>query len=91
MTNHVLTLIAKDYQKVREGVEKIMRGKILEYEASKIYDSGYDKGRIDRGEELAKKMICDGVDFSFIEKYFDLPQPRLKELVHDLSPLGRNS
>ena len=64
-----------------------MRGKILEYEASRIYDSGYDKGRLDASEELAKKMICDGMDLSLVEKYTDLPDNRLKELAHDLGML----
>ncbi|MBQ7515787.1 MAG: hypothetical protein IJS96_05845 [Schwartzia sp.] len=34
MTNHVLALIAQRYRNVREGVEHIMGGKILEYEAN---------------------------------------------------------
>ena len=33
-TTHVLALIAENYQKVREGVEHIMGGKVIEYEAN---------------------------------------------------------
>ena len=49
MVNHVMSLIAEKYQNVREGVEHIMRGKILEYEAKTILNKGiqigFDKGR----------------------------------------------
>ena len=44
-----MSLIAEKYQNVREGVEHIMRGKILEYEAKTILNKGiqigFDKGR----------------------------------------------
>ena len=43
MTNHVLALIAKKYQKVRKEVGGIMRGKILEYEAKTIRNEAIKK------------------------------------------------
>lgn len=45
MTNHVMALIAKRYERVREGVEHIMGGKILEYEAKTILNNGISIGR----------------------------------------------
>ena len=36
MTNHVLALIAQKHHRVQEGVENVMRGKIIEYEAKTI-------------------------------------------------------
>ena len=47
---HVLALIAENYQKVREGVEHIMRGKIIDYEAKTIRNEGISIG-IDRGRK----------------------------------------
>ena len=46
MSNHVMALIAQRYQKVREGVESIMGGKIIEYEAKAILNKGRDEGHM---------------------------------------------
>ena len=71
MVNHVMSLIAEKYQNVREGVEHIMRGKILEYEAKTILNKGiqigFDKGRaegFDKGfdegrDEERKKVLAE--------------------------------
>ena len=45
MTNHVLALIAHKYQKIQEGVENVMRGKIIEYEAKTIRNKAIAEGR----------------------------------------------
>ena len=66
MTNHVLELIAQNYENVREGVGQIMGGKILEYEAKDILKDGIKIGRsegisegigigVGRGREEAMK------------------------------------
>ena len=47
---HVLALIAEKYQKVREGVEHIMRGKVIEYEAKTIRNEGLRECEI-KGKE----------------------------------------
>ena len=44
MSNHVMALIAQKYQKVRGGVEPIMGGKIIEYEAKTILNKGIEQG-----------------------------------------------
>ncbi|MBQ1914189.1 MAG: hypothetical protein II178_03095 [Selenomonadaceae bacterium] len=44
MSNHVMALIAQKYQNVREGVEPIMGGKIIEYEAKTILNKGIEQG-----------------------------------------------
>jgi len=102
MTIHVLTLIAKNYQKVREGVEHIMGGKVLEYEAKTIWNEGRDEGisiGLDRGrneerqlaqaetEERAKDMLRDRMELSLIEKYTHLSMPRIQELARGLGML----
>ena len=50
MSNHVMALIAQNYQNVRKGVEPIMGGKIIEYEAKTILNKGIEQG-IERGIE----------------------------------------
>lgn len=49
MSNKVLQHIAQKYKNVREGVESVMGGKILEYEAKTIRNEGIAQG-IERGE-----------------------------------------
>jgi len=94
MSNHVMALIAQKYQKVREGVEPIMGGKIIEYEAKTILTKGLNKGRneerqkaLAETEERAKDMIRDRMDLSLVEKYTHLSLPRIKELAHGLGML----
>ena len=98
MTNHVLALIAEKYQNVREGVEQIMGGKILEYEAKTIRNEGIRIGR-DEGisiglqramtetEERAKDMIRDHMELPLVEKYTHLSMSRIQELARGLGML----
>ena len=44
MINHVMALIAQKYENVRRGVEPIMGGKIIEYEAKTIVNKGIEQG-----------------------------------------------
>ena len=50
MINHVMALIAQKYENVRKGVEPIMGGKIIEYEAKDILNKGIEQG-IEQGAE----------------------------------------
>jgi len=99
---HVLALIAENYRKVREGVEHIMGGKVIEYEAKTILRQGIAQGREegrDEGiniglqramtetEERAKDMIRDRMELPLVEKYTHLSMPRIKELARGLGML----
>lgn len=92
MIVHVLALIAKKYPTVRKEVGAIMFGKIVDYEAKRIYNEGYNLGKDDgynlgreaEKEENAKAMLRDKVDPSIIEKYTKLALPRIKELAQRL-------
>ena len=46
MINHVMALIAQKYENVRKGVEPIMGGKIIEYEAKDILNKGIEQNRL---------------------------------------------
>ena len=102
MTNHVLALIAQKYHRVQEGVENVMRGKIIEYEAKTIRNKAIAEGRaagIIEGkaegiaemkvqiEERAKDMLRDKMNLSLVEKYTHLPMPRIEELARGLGLL----
>ena len=94
MINHVMALIAEKYQNVREEVEYIMGGKVLEYEAKTIRDAALREGRdeerkkaMTETEERAKDMLRDRMDFSLVEKYTHLSMPRIKELARGLGML----
>ena len=94
MTNHVLELIAQNYEKVREGVGHIMGGKILVYEAKDILKDGIKIGRsesmkeaVAETEERAKDMLRDRMEMSLVEKYTHLSMPRIQELARGLGML----
>ena len=98
MSTHVLALIAEKYQRVREGVEHIMGGKVIEYEAKTILRQGIDKGiakgraegrklAIEETEERARDMIRDHMELSLVEKYTHLSMPRIQELARGLGML----
>ena len=61
MSNHVMALIAQKYQNVREGVEPIMGGKIIEYEAKTILnkgiEQGIEQGRLESAISILKRYI----------------------------------
>ena len=87
---HVLALIAENYQKVREGVEHIMRGKIIDYEAKTIRNEGRNEARqlaLAETEERAKDMLRDRMELPLVEKYTHLPMPRIQELARGLGML----
>ena len=89
-SNHVMALIAQKYENVRKGVEPIMRGKIIEYEAKTIRNAALKEERqraLAETEERAKDMIRDRMDLSLVEKYTHLSLPRIKELAHGLGML----
>ena len=98
MSKKVLGHIAQDYNKVRKGVDEVMGGKILEYEAKMIRNEALNEG-LNKGlneglrraqaetEERAKDMIRDKMDLSMVEKYTRLPMPHIQKLAHGLGML----
>ena len=68
MSKKVARNLAADYPKIREGVESIMGGQILDYEAKRIKNSGIEEGftqGLNQGltqglTQVAERMILDG-------------------------------
>ncbi len=65
MTNKVAESLADKYEKVKEGVESIMGGTVLEYEAKDILREGISQGitqGIERGEIITLyDLVQDGI------------------------------
>lgn len=57
MSNHIMALVAQKYQNVQKGVESIMGGKIIEYEAKTILNKGRDEGRMATVINTLKRYI----------------------------------
>ena len=99
MTNHVLALIAQRYDKVREGVEHIMGGKILDYEAKAIKNEGISIGfnrGLNRGfnkgrKEGRKEGRDEGIDIGFdrgMQKAKAETEERAKDMLRDKMSLS---
>ena len=59
MTNHVLALIARKYQRVQKGVGNVMRGKIIDYEAKTIRNKAIAEGRAEGRAEGKVEGIAE--------------------------------
>ena len=77
MAKLVLGTLTEKYRIVKEGVEKIMGGKVIETEASRIYKQG---GK-DRLIEAAKAMLDDGLEPERVARILNITVEKLEELV----------
>jgi len=57
MSGKVLNSLAAKYGKVREGIGEVMGGKVLDYEAKRIYNAGKVEGR-NEGRSEGALNIC---------------------------------
>lgn len=57
MTKKVIENIARNYEAVKKGVEQIVGGKILEYEAKDIRKSGIKEGEVNMCIRLIQKGL----------------------------------
>ena len=77
MTKLVSGALTEKYRIVKEGVEKIMSGKVIETEASRIYKLG---GK-DRLIEDAKAMLDNGLEPERVARILHITVEKLEELV----------
>ena len=65
MSNKVIENLTKKYDKVKKGVESVMVGRVLEYEAKTIYNEGVSQGisqGISQGKaEMLLDLVRDGM------------------------------
>ena len=67
LSKKVVDNIARKYNNITEGVDKIMGGKVIETEAKKIYNRGIEQG-LERGiEQGLERGIEQGLERGIIE------------------------
>ena len=84
MSNHVMALIAQRYQNVRKGVEPIMGGKIVDYEAKTILNKGIKQG-LEQGLEqgLAQGRLESAI--STLNRYIRRKLPIDAQVLADIA------
>jgi hypothetical protein len=81
MAKLVLEALTVKYRKVKEGVEKIMRGRVIETEASRIYREGAKEADQKRLKQVARAMLDDGLEPERVARILHLTVEKLEELV----------
>lgn len=81
MAKLVSEALTEKYRKVREGVEKIMRGRVIETEASRIYREGMKEADQKRLKQDAKAMLDDGLEIERVARILQLTVEELEKLV----------
>ena len=89
MSKKVLENIANKYKNVKEGVEAIMGGRVLEYEGKRIFNEGrnkgFDEGR-NKGFDEGKKNIAinlyrAGIPVENIAKYAEVSVDQVEKWI----------
>ena len=60
MSEKVLSSIARNYENIRKGVEAVMGGQVLDYEAKRILNEGRNEGRKEGRREGRKEGRREG-------------------------------
>ena len=82
MSNHVMALIAQKYQNVRKGVEPIMGGKIIEYEAKTIRNTALKEG-IEKGIEKGRLESAISTLNRYIRRKLPIDAQVLADIAED--------
>ncbi len=86
MSKKVLGHIAAKHEKVKEGVGSVMGGRILDYEAKRIYNAGKSEGRNEGRNEGAVSMcislVKDGIiNLSEAAKRLNVPEDWVRSRI----------
>ena len=81
MAKLVSGALTEKYRIVKEGVEKIMRGRVIETEASRIYREGAKEADRKRLTQDAKAMLDDGLEPERVARILNITVEKLEELV----------
>ena len=81
MANKVLEHIAKKYDSVKKGVQLVMGGKVLEYEAKTILNKGREEGRIEGREEGREEGRIEGTVSTL--KKLNTPIQKILEMLQE--------
>ncbi len=61
MSRNVLERIAEKYENIRKALGEIMGGKVLDYEAKRIYNAGKSEGRMEGAVNAYISLFKDGI------------------------------
>lgn len=89
MTKKVLMHLARDYESIKKGVEEVMGGKVLEYEAKTIYNNGREEGREEGREVGSYETLIRLVDGNIISlkqaaEQVGMTETEFKEKINQL-------
>lgn len=85
MTKKVVENIAVRYERIREGVNEIMGGQVLEYESKTIFKEGVEQGRQEGRQEGIEMMVIklynSGMSIDKIAEIADVPVNIVKQWI----------
>ena len=89
MTIKVVKNIAVKYPNITKGVQEIMGGQVLDYEAKRILNRGKklgeETGRRQEQEAIVKRMILSGMETSVIMDLSMMTEEQIEELKNSLN------
>ena len=80
LSKKVIDNIARRYEKITEGVDRIMGGKVIETEAKRILN----RGRDEKLKELIGKKLAKGKSISQIADEVEETEERVIELINEI-------
>lgn len=84
LSQKVIDNIARKYEEIVRGVEKIMGGKVIETEAKRILNRGRSEGQIDKLKDQIKKKLAKGKDISQIADEIEETEEKVIELLEEI-------
>lgn len=84
LSKKVVDNIARKYEKIREGVDEIMGGKVIETEAKKMYNQGLSEGRSESLKNQVKKKLSKGKDISQIADEIEENEEIVLKLIEQI-------
>lgn len=85
LANKVIQNLAKNHEKVREGIGEIMGGKVLDLEVFRIRDEGRKEGKEERDQELIKNMLSLGRTVEQIVEFTGMPFDEVKNVESSIN------
>ena len=80
MAKEVTRHLAEHFTNVKEGVESIMGGKILNYEAKDILNQGRNEGRAEGKSDMVLELLRAKQPLDFIAKVSKFSVERIAEI-----------
>lgn len=89
MAKIVVENLAGRYKNVKEEVNEIMGGKILDYKAKQIRNEGIEQGIEQANIASAKKMLLGHMQISLIMEFTNLPKEKVEGIKEEMIKNGQ--